>query len=325
MTEVLHLTGKSAHTTYSRWLLVLAFLAIYIVWGTTYLAIVFGLKGIPPFVLSALRFFVAGVLLFGWARYRGHAVPDKRTVKVCAISGTVMLVGGTGLVAWCEQYVNSGQAAIIIATEPFWFLLADKKNWPQYFSNRAVPIGLLTGFAGIVCFFLFTRENITGYSAQLQLMGNAVLLLSSVLWVGGSLYANSRLKQAGYTNTMTTAVQLVAAGCSSAVLAVFTGEWRHFSFAAVTPEAWGGLLYLMVMGSLVAYLAFTWLISILPPAIVSTHTYVNPVVAVLIGWLFAGEHITPKQVLALGIILAGLLLTNLPAYRQLRKRKNAPA
>ncbi len=312
--------GMTQKAGYSKWMLVLAFIAIYFVWGTTYLAIIFGLKGFPPFLLSTLRFFVAGIILFFWSRGKGHLVPDKQTLLVCAISGTLMLVGGTGLVAWCEKYVSSGQAAIIIATEPFWFLLADKKNWQNYFSNWIVPAGLATGFTGIVCFFLFTRESNQAHSTNQLLMGSAVLLLSAILWVTGSLYGNSRLKKTGYNNTMTTSIQLMAAGGSSALLSACTGEWSRFSLQHIMPEAWGGLFYLIVMGSLVAYLAFTWLISILPPAIVSTHTYVNPVVAVVIGWLFAGEIISFKQVLALLIILTGLLLTNIPSYRLLFKR-----
>src|SRR5215217_8351035 len=117
-------------------LVVLAFGAIYIVWGTTYLAILFGLEGFPPFVLSAVRFAVAGLLLLGWCLLRGERLPERRQWKVPVVSGIVMLVGGSGLVAWAEQYVTSGQAAIVIATEPFLFLLLDKKQWSFYFSRK---------------------------------------------------------------------------------------------------------------------------------------------------------------------------------------------
>jgi drug/metabolite transporter (DMT)-like permease len=135
------------------------------------------------------------------------------------------------------------------------------------------------------------------------------LFVSAVLWVVGSLYAKSRTPQR-ISNTLTTAMQLVAAGIFSALLGGVTGEWYHFSIAAVSAKAWGGLLYLIVFGSIIAYLAFTWLLTIRPPAMVSTHTYVNPIVAVLMGWFIAREPITPIQIGALFLILAGVMLVN---------------
>jgi len=292
-------------------LVILAFAAIYIVWGTTYIAILFGLEGFPPFTLSAFRFVVAGLLLLGWCGLRGERLPSVRKWKVPVISGIVMLVGGSGLVTWSEQYVPSGQAAIVIATEPFLFLLLDKKRWSFYFSRKWVLAGLALGFSGIVLFFLFAA---TGHVAHAvtpfwKAIGISVLFVSAVLWVGGSLYAKGRTPQQ-VSNTLTTAQQLVAAGVFSAILSGLTGEWTHFSITAVSAKAWGGLLYLIVMGSIVAYLAFTWLLTIRPPALVSTHTYVNPVVAVLMGWFVAREPITPMQIGALFLILAGVMLVN---------------
>ena len=292
-------------------LVVLAFAAIYIVWGTTYMAVLFGLESFPPFTLSALRFAVSGVLLLGWCLLRGERLPALRDWKVPVVSGIVMLVGGTGLVAWSEQYVPSGQAAIVIATEPFLFLLLDKKRWGYYFSRKWVPAGLLLGFSGIVLFFLFAA---TGHAGRVvapywKAIGIAVLFVSGILWAGGSLYAKNRNPE-HISNTLTTAMQLVAAGLFSALLGGITGEWTHFAVAGITAKAWGGLLYLIVFGSIIAYLAFTWLLSIRPPALVSTHTYVNPVVAVLMGWFVAHEPITPMQVGALFLILAGVMLVN---------------
>ncbi|GAA0546404.1 EamA family transporter [Chitinophaga japonensis] len=302
-----------------RWLVVLAFLAIYIVWGTTYLAIAVGLQGFPPFVLTAMRCVVAGLLLLAWCLARGEKLPGRGTIGNSAVSGILMLVGGTGLVSWAEQYVNSGYAAIIMATEPFFFVLLDKKQWSSYFSNKWVLLGLLIGFAGIVLFFHYTGEQRPEVSMDttMVLTGNGVLLLGAILWVVGSLYARNKLDHS-HSNTLTTGLQLLAAGLFSALTAAATGEWGRFSFAQVPAAAWGGFLYLVVMGSLVAYMAFTWLITIRPPALVSTHTYVNPVVAVLMGWAFAGEHISLLQVLALLVILLGVLFTNVPNYKLMK-------
>lgn len=291
-------------------LILLAFLAIYIIWGTTYLAILFGLEGFPPFILSAFRFSTAGVLLLAWCLFNGERLPALQDYKVPVISGIVMLVGGSGLVTWSEQYVTTGQAAIVIATEPFLFLLMDKRGWPFYFSNKRIIAGLVLGFAGIVLFFLFTAHHPKDLIPSSQkAIGYLVLFLSAVLWVGGSLYAKSRAPERP-SNTMITAIQLVAAGIFSALLSTATNEWTNFSVTAVSAKAWGGLLYLIVMGSLVAYLAFTWLLTVRPPALVSTHTYVNPVVAVLMGWLIAHEPITTVQIVALFVILFGVMLVS---------------
>lgn len=290
--------------------IVLAFAAIYVIWGTTYLAILFGLQGFPPFILSAFRFATAGVLILSYCLLRGEALPRWRDYKVPVLSGIVMLVGGTGLVAWSEQYVTSGQAAIMIAGEPFLFLLLDKKSWPFYFSGKRVLLGLLIGFSGIVLFFLFAAHPPgNNVPALWKGIGYAVLFVSGLLWAAGSLYAKNRTP-AHLGNTLTTAIQLIAAGVFSGLIGAMTGEWQHFSFAAVPVNAWLGLLYLMLMGSVVAYLAFTWLLSIRPAAIVSTHTYVNPVVAVVMGWFMAHEPITSVQVGALFLILIGVMLVN---------------
>jgi len=299
----------------SQVLVILAFLAIYIIWGTTYLAIAFGLKGFPPFVLTAFRGIIAGAILLAWCLARGERLPDRATLGNTAISGILMLVGGTGLVTWAEQHVNSGYAAIIMATEPFFFVLLDKKQWGEYFSNKWVLFGLLVGFVGIILFFHYTGGNAGGSTdGAMLLIGNLVLLAGAIFWVVGSLYARNKVDHS-HSNTMTTGLQLLAAGLFSSLIAGVNGEWSRFSIQQVPVAAWGGLLYLITMGSLVAYMAFTWLITIRPPALVSTHTYVNPVVAVLIGWAFANEHISFLQVMALLVILAGVLLTNVPNYK----------
>lgn len=298
---------------------VLSFLAIYIVWGTTYLAISFGLKDFPPFILSAFRFFSAGFLLLVICRARKEPLPSWNITRACIISGAMMLTGGSGLVTLAEKYVNSGHAAIIVAIEPFLFLLLDRHRWPFYFSNKLIVAGLVTGFAGIVLFIRFSANgNGTSAGGHMFIIANAILLLSTVLWVLGSIYAKNKLVSRD-SNSMTTALQLLAAGLGSGVIGVFTGEWRHFSLAGISLSSWAGLVYLAGMGSLVAYVAFTWLISIRPPAIVSTYTYINPVVAVILGWVVANERLSMMQFVAIAIILAGMLLTNLPNYRELKK------
>jgi drug/metabolite transporter (DMT)-like permease len=298
-----------------QWLIVLAFMAVYIVWGTTYLAVIYGLRGFPPFMLSALRYLMAAILLLGWCFIKKEKWPGWQMVRTCSISGLFMLVGGSGMVAWAEQYVTSGQAAIVIAAEPFIFLLADKKRWREYFSNRFIITGLLIGFTGIVLFFGGSDASATpAGDATMQWVGYGAILIGTVFWVAGALHAEGRLEK-GVSNIVSSCIQLFAAGICSSLISGGTGEWGRIRFNEVPAQAWAGLFYLVIFGSLVAYMAFTWLITVRPPALVSTHTYVNPVVAVLVGWAFVNEQIGWMQLVAMVVILLGVLLTNFPSYK----------
>jgi drug/metabolite transporter (DMT)-like permease len=291
-------------------LVLLAFFAIYFIWGTTYMAVIFALKSFPPFLLSAFRFGVSGTLLFIYCLIRGEPLPDVGSLKVYLISGVLMLVGGSGLVTWSEQYVFSGHAAVVTATEPFIFLLFDRSRWRFYFSQRLIIFGLIVGFVGVLAFILYAPQNATLHvPVMLKVAGYAVLFVSCMLWVTGSLYASNSEKKA--SNVMTASIQLLGAALVSALLAVITTEYRQFSFYRITPGALGGLAYLTFMGSIIAFVAFMWLLSVRPPAQVSTHTYVNPVVAVFMGWWILNEPVNAIQVMAIAIILLGVLLTNM--------------
>lgn len=284
---------------------ILAFIAIYFVWGTTYLAILFGLEGIGPFVMSALRYGLAAFVLAAWCLARKKPWP-KTHLKPIIISGILMLVGGSGLVVFAEQYISSGLAAVIIATEPLWFILLDRKRWKYYFSDFRIIAGLALGFTGIIL-FTFAGPQHEAVTKNSYLLGAVIVLAGSVLWVVGALYAKSRLPDKG-PGLSGTVVQLVAAAFCSAFLALIRGEWTQFVPQSISLQAWGGLIYLTVMGTLVAYLAFVWLIKVQPPALVSTHTLVNPIIAVLAGWLVLRESIGPLQAIALAVTMTGVFL-----------------
>lgn len=236
------------------------------------------------------------------------------------IPGTLILAAGVGLVAWGEQYMSATEAAIVMATEPFGFILLDKKNRTYYLSNKVITTGLIIGFLGLLLFLkdsLFHTPVAAG-PGQMRFLAFGLLLVSSVLWVLGALYA--RRKPSGDSVFMNVGQQLIIGGTVSLVIASLRGEWQVLHWASIPLSAWAGLIYLIVFGSVIAYLSFIWLLSVKPPALVSTHTYVNPVVAVITGWLIAGELISGTQLLALFIILAGVGLTNIINYN-LPKRK----
>ncbi|WP_164975800.1 MULTISPECIES: EamA family transporter [unclassified Chryseobacterium] len=305
----------------NKWLVPLAFTNIYVIWGITFLAISFGLKGFPPFILSGLRFLVAGILMIGYLLSKGEKADSLINWKKNAITGVLILTGGTGLVAWGEQYVTASEAAIAIATGPFWFIAIDRKNWKYYFSDKFIPIGLMIGFVGLV-FFLKGSVNSTAAHAaadpQLRITAFVVLGLSSIAWVLGSLY--SKKNPASQSTFMNIAQQLIVAGTAAFLIALFRGEWTDFSVSNVPTSAWAGVLFLIFFGSIVAYLSYIWLLSVKPAALVSTHTYINPIVTVIAGWLVANQSINGGQLYGLAIILLGVLLTNVTKYFKLSKR-----
>lgn len=304
-----------------KWLSAIAFTNIYVIWGLTFIAISFGLDGFPPFILSGLRFLVAGVLLIAYLFTKGEKPAQWVNWKKNAITGILVLTGGTGLVGWGEQYVSAAEASIAIATGPFWFIAIDKKNWRKYFSDKWIPIGLLLGFAGLLLFLGGSMNSNQGHAtnSNMRIIAFVVLAISSVSWVLGSLYSKNHA--ADQSTLMNIAQQLIVAGIAAFLIASVKGEWTNFSLTAIPAHSWMGLLFLIGFGSVIAYLSYIWLLSVKPAALVSTHTYINPIVTVLAGWLLTRQAINPKQFVGLMIILTGVLLTNTTKYFKLSKRK----
>ena len=304
----------------NKWLVPIAFANIYVIWGITFLAISYGLKGFPPFILSGIRFLAAGTLIFGYLLAKGERGNSLANWRKNAIVGVFILTGGTGLVAWGEQYVTASEAAIAIATGPFWFIAIDKKNWKNYFADKFISIGLVIGFVGLILFLNGSARATATHDTNNVLRVTAFILLaiSSISWVIGSLY--SKNNPSTHSTFMNIAQQLIAAGIASFIIASFRNEWNGFSFAAVPFSAWLSLLFLIFFGSVVAYLSYIWLLSVKPSALVSTHTYINPIVTVIASSIIANELINGRQFLGLFIILFGVLLTNATKYFKLSNR-----
>jgi drug/metabolite transporter (DMT)-like permease len=292
----------------SQALVIAAFAAIYLIWGSTYIAILFAIKDIPVLMMTGIRFMTAGLILLIYSLSRGQSLPDIRSIGKISLSGILMLFFGTGSVAYVEQYIPSGLAAIIVATVPLWFVLLDKQQWKFNFSNKWIISGLLVGFAGVLTLFA-DKGSFSLSGDKTKLISFFILLAGTISWAGGSLYAKYKAVEA--PASMKAAIQMLVAGLFSLLASAISGEFRGFVLSQVSTESIAALLYLILVGSLVGYMAYVWLLSVKPPVLVGTYAYVNPVVAVFLGWLIAHEQISNQQIIALMVILAGVILVTL--------------
>jgi drug/metabolite transporter (DMT)-like permease len=280
---------------------VLAFAAVYLLWGSTYLAIRFGVETIPPFVMAGTRHLVAGLLLYGWLRARGAARPEPRHWASAFLIGGLMLLGGNGLVTWAEQRVPSGLAALIVASVPIWMAVlagVEKRRAPSGF----VVAGLALGLAGIA--LLISPGSLGG--ERVEPLGAAALLLAALSWSVGSL-ASRRVPLPSST-LKAVAMEMIGGGILLWATGLSFGEGFRLHLSAISAKSALSLGYLVVFGSLLGFSAYVWLLRVTTPARVSTYAYVNPIVAVLLGTLFGGEPLTLRIGLAAAGILAAVAL-----------------
>lgn len=291
----------------SRLALGLAFAALYIVWGSTYLAIRFAIQTLPPFLMAGTRFLVAGSLLYAWHRARGIPKPTPRQWGGAAVAGGLMLFLGNGGLSWSEQYVPSGLASLIIATVPLWLVLLD---WAERRGSRPSMrefLGIAIGLAGVA--LLIEPRTVTESdpsAGALYLVGVIVLLLASGAWAAGSLFSRRGVlpRQPLYA----TAMMMMCGGTLLLGFSVLLREPARLSVNSVSLESTLALSYLIVFGSLIAFSAYTWLLRVARPALVGTYAYVNPVVAVLLGWWLADEPVTARTLAGMGVIVGSVIL-----------------
>jgi drug/metabolite transporter (DMT)-like permease len=253
-----------------------------------------------------------------WCVINKDPIFSWRVIQPAVISGLLLLLGGNGILIWAEQYVPSSLAAILLSSGPIWFVVLDKGKWRENFKNKATIAGLIVGTIGVLLLFgerLVSEVGAIGGKggARMEMVALAGLVIASISWAAGSLY--SKYKSVGNSNAVNSGWQMMAAGIGFLLFSGFTGEWRHFDWQAVPAISWVSITYLIIMGSLVGYSAYTWLLQVRPATQVSTHAYVNPVVAVLLGVIFIGERLSIVQLSGLIIILFSVLLINLVKYR----------
>ncbi len=283
--------------------LIAAFAAVYIIWGSTYLAIHFAIETIPPLLMAGTRFLFAGGVLFVWSYLRGAEMPSFSDFKKASIIGALLLLGGNGMVVLAEKTVPSGLTALIIATEPLMIVLLDWFRRGGTKPTGRVALGMLLGFAGVV--FLIGPMNISGNS-EVDFWGAMMLMAASFSWAIGSLYASRATIKT--QPLMTASIQMLVGGALLLTTGMVKGEGAEFSLAAVSFSSLFSMLYLVVFGSLIGYTCYSWMLKVVKPSLASTYAYVNPVVAVFLGWLIAGEAFTSQTAIAAVIILTGVVL-----------------
>lgn len=297
-----------------------AFAAVYIIWGSTYLAIAFAIETLPPFLMAAVRFLIAGALLFAWSMTHSQRAPTVREWKAAVIVGGLLLLGGNGAVVWAEQTVPSGVAALLVAGTPCWMVLLEWLWKGAARPGARTVTGLLLGFGGIA---LLVGPSVLRGAGTIDTVGAFVLLLGSLAWAVGSIYSRHAPRPHGAL--MSTGMQMLMGGSLLFLAGTLTGEWSRADLGDVSLKSALALGYLIVFGAIIGYSAYVWLLRVSTPARVSTYAYVNPVVAVLLGWALAGETFTPRMAIAAAIIVAGVALITLEEHTRARHAARAAA
>jgi drug/metabolite transporter (DMT)-like permease len=291
----------------SRVLVGLAFAAIYIIWGSTYLAIRIVVESMPAFSSAGVRFVVAGALLFAFLCARGTALPSRVQWRHAFVSGTLLLLGGNGLVVWAERSLASGRAALLVALAPVWFATLE---WLRPGGKRPEPktvVGIIVGLAGVLT---LVGGRAGAPSQENALSGALAVIVAGICWAGGSLY--NKHSHAGGSHWMNAAAQMLSGGAALLLVGTLLGEPLQTDWANISLRSTLALLYLVVFGSWIGFSAYVWLLKVSTPGKVSTYAYVNPVIAVFLGWAVLHEAVTAQMLCGALVILMGVIIITVP-------------
>ena len=286
----------------------LAFLAVYVIWGSTYLAIRIVEESLPPFFMAGTRFVLAGAILYVWCRLRGSMHESRGDWGRAFVVGGLMLMGGHGAVVWAEQWVPSGLTSLLVATVPLWMAFSNWL-WTKQKPDLRVGAGLALGFAGVA---LLAGGFESLGASSIDIAGAAIIVFGAFLWANGSLF--SRSSRFGGLGLLGTGLEMIAGGALLLTASLVTGEWGRVRLDLVSVRSLTAWLYLIVFGSLVGFTCYIWILKVASTARVSTYAYVNPIVAMFLGWALASEPITTRNILAAVIILASVAV--ITAYQK---------
>jgi drug/metabolite transporter (DMT)-like permease len=295
------------------WKTMLAFAIIYFVWGSTFLAIRVGVREVPPLLFASMRFFTAGVVLFGWLRLRGTPSPSQREWVAASVLAVCIFVADYGLLFWAEQRVPSGIAAVMLATIPVFMALSEIILLRTQRLTVRLALALLVGIGGVAVLLSRSLKLSLG-EAPVDRAGAVALVVAAMSWSIAS--ALTRKLSLPASKAMSAGAQMLAGGIMLALAAAIFGEFRGFNIQAVSRGAWFALAYLIVAGSIVGFTAYVWLIHHESPTKVGTYAYVNPVVAVIVGYFLGGETIGPRTLLGTLLVLVSVVvITTTPATK----------
>ncbi len=284
--------------------LIASFAAIYLIWGTTYLAVRVAVETFPPFMMAAGRFLIAGFVLLGVLVLAKVKLPTFRQWRYAFVIGAFLFVGGNGLVTWAEKDIPSGIAALVVATMPLWMTLFD---WLLFGGPRPTlrtTIGMVLGLFGII--LLTGPSELLNGTSEFKASSMIGLLMAPIFWSIGSLY--SRVADLPKNTFMTNAAEMICGGFLLIVASLLCREHVGFALSSVSRESWLATGYLMIFGSMIALTAYAWLLKNAEPAKVSTYSYVNPVIAVVLGWLILKEQLTETTLIAVIVIITGVMI-----------------
>jgi drug/metabolite transporter (DMT)-like permease len=290
----------------ARWKILLAFAIIYLVWGSTFLAIRVGVHEVPPFLLAGLRFFLAGIAMYAWLRATGTPVPTRRQWIGASLLGGMIFVVDYGCLFWAEQRVPSGIAAVVLATIPVFITLLEILLLRTMRLSVGLAFSLLLGIAGVA---ILMSNSLSLGQAPIDRAGAAALLLASFTWSIATVI--TRKTPLPESKAMSSATQMLAGGAQLFILSAVTGEFSKFHPRTVSWNAWFALFYLIVAGSIIGFTAYVWLLHYESPTKVGTYAYVNPVIAVLLGYFFAGEALGARTVLGTLLVLVSVIAITL--------------
>jgi drug/metabolite transporter (DMT)-like permease len=287
----------------NRLLVIFCFFAIYIIWGSTYLGIRYAVETIPPLLTAGMRHVTSGSILLLLCLAK-KVRPTKAQLVSGVIIGALFFLGGHGPLHWAEKFMPSGLASLLVATEPIWVFFLSAWASKKWQFNWKLGVGIAMGLAGVALLVGHTAQS----SGRGMLIASIAVLLGALSWSAGIVY--SRTSSLSGHPLLLTALSSFSGGLMLLAAGSVAGEWRGFSFSSVTTRSWEALAFLIVLGSLVAFNAYNWLLERYSPTLIATHTYVNPVVAVLLGWLFAGEQVTINVGVAAAMVVGAVVLVD---------------